>query len=97
MTRLAFLADIHANLPALEAVLEDMKQFHFDQVIVVGDSISVGTFSVEVLAIIQQHHWAVIREIMSSICSIMKRRTRPKIGASTRYPVGSMRISRRHG
>ena len=35
--RFAVLADIHGNLPALEAVLEDLKQFSLDGVIVAGD------------------------------------------------------------
>ncbi|MBF8285120.1 MAG: hypothetical protein HW378_4035, partial [Anaerolineales bacterium] len=30
MTRLAILADIHGNLPALEAVLQDLSQFKMD-------------------------------------------------------------------
>ena len=31
MTRLAVLADIHSNLPALEAVLDDLAAFKVDQ------------------------------------------------------------------
>ncbi len=35
--RVAALYDIHANLPALEAVLEDVRDAHVDQVVVGGD------------------------------------------------------------
>lgn len=61
MTRLAVLADIHGNLPALEAVIEDMAQFAVDHVVVAGDSINVGPFSREVLEVISARNWAVIR------------------------------------
>src|SRR5688500_16051015 len=61
MTRLAVLSDIHANLPALEAVIVDMAQFEVDQVIVAGDSISAGPYSPEVLEQITAQNWAIIR------------------------------------
>lgn len=35
--RVAALYDIHANLPALDAVLEDVRQAHVDQVVIGGD------------------------------------------------------------
>ena len=40
--RLAILADIHANLPALEAVLADARQNPVDGFIVAGDHITGG-------------------------------------------------------
>lgn len=61
MTRLAVLADIHANLPALQAVIADMRQFAADQVIVAGDSVNWGPHSREVLQLIIENRWAVIR------------------------------------
>ncbi len=61
MTRLAVLADIHGNLPALEAVIKDMAQFEVDHVVVAGDSVNVGPFSREALEIITERYWAVIR------------------------------------
>jgi len=42
MTKLAILSDIHGNLPALEAVMADLKNFNVDQVIVPGDVINFG-------------------------------------------------------
>ncbi len=38
--RLAFLADIHSNLPALEAVLADLKEQAPDLVYLVGDQVN---------------------------------------------------------
>ena len=61
MTRLALLADIHGNLPALEAVIQDMAQFNVDHVVVAGDSINCGPFSREVLETITARCWAVVR------------------------------------
>ena len=61
MTRLAILADIHANLPALEAVRRDLEHERVDRVIVAGDSINWGPSSAEVVDIIQDEDWTVIR------------------------------------
>lgn len=61
MTRLAVLADIHGNLPALEAVIADMAQFEVDQVVVAGDTINWGPYSTQVLERIYAEPWAVIR------------------------------------
>ncbi len=35
--RVAALYDIHGNLPALEAVLQDIRQANVDQIVVGGD------------------------------------------------------------
>ncbi|MEO8607281.1 MAG: metallophosphoesterase family protein [Chloroflexota bacterium] len=61
MTRLAILSDIHANLPALEAVIADMQPFSVDHVIVAGDIINWGPFSVEVVERITSLGWGLIR------------------------------------
>ncbi len=61
MTKLAILSDIHGNLPALEAVLSDLKNFAIDQVIVPGDTIHFGPFSNQVARIIIERGWPVIR------------------------------------
>lgn len=61
MTRLAILADIHGNLPALQAVTEDLKQYHPDQVIVAGDLINGVPFSREVIEHIYDRRWTAIR------------------------------------
>jgi predicted phosphodiesterase len=61
MTRLAVIADLHGNLPALEAIIDDMAQYAPDAVVVVGDLINFGPFSAEVLARVFDLGWAVIR------------------------------------
>ena len=61
MTTLAALADIHGNLPALHAVIDDMAQFKIDQVVVAGDSVNWGPFSRQALELITARPWAVIR------------------------------------
>ncbi len=61
MTRLAVLADIHGNLPALQAVIDDLAQFDVDQVVVAGDSVNCGPFSRQVLEIITARNWAAVR------------------------------------
>lgn len=61
MTRLAVLADIHGNLPALNAVITDMQRFAVQQVIAAGDTVNWGPFSRETLEIVTQRNWAVVR------------------------------------
>ena len=41
--RVAGLYDIHGNLPALEAVLQDIRQAGVDQVVVGGDVVNAGS------------------------------------------------------
>ncbi|MCC6627551.1 MAG: metallophosphoesterase family protein [Chloroflexi bacterium] len=61
MTRLAVLADIHGNLPALEAVMSDMVAWSIDYVVVAGDLIHWGPFSAAVVERVRAEGWAVIR------------------------------------
>lgn len=61
MTRLAVLADVHGNLPALHAVVDDMASFNVDHVIVAGDMVNWGPFSAEVMDYILARHWSMIR------------------------------------
>lgn len=61
MTRIALLSDIHGNLPALEQVIKDMRQFAPDHVVVAGDSVNWGPYSAEVMQIITENNWTVIR------------------------------------
>ncbi|MCA9310092.1 MAG: metallophosphoesterase, partial [Phycisphaerales bacterium] len=37
MARIALIADVHANLQALEAVLEDLRMTGYDQLACLGD------------------------------------------------------------
>jgi predicted phosphodiesterase len=61
MTRLAVLADIHGNLPALEAVIRDLADRPIDHVIVAGDVINWGPFSAQVVERVAKAGWAVTR------------------------------------
>ena len=61
MTRLAILADLHGNLPALEAVEQDLAQFNVDHVIVAGDVVNGGPFQEQVATRVVANGWAVIR------------------------------------
>ena len=40
--KIVVIADAHANLPALSAVLEDIAQIEYDQLFYVGDLIGIG-------------------------------------------------------
>jgi predicted phosphodiesterase len=51
--RIAALYDIHANLPALEAVLDDVRNARVDQVVVGGDVVP-GPMPREVLALLSE-------------------------------------------
>ena len=48
--RLLLLSDIHANQPALEAVLKDAEVRRFDQVVHLGDALGYGPHPREVLS-----------------------------------------------
>ncbi|HYP20117.1 MAG TPA: metallophosphoesterase [Chloroflexia bacterium] len=61
MTRVAVLADIHGNLPALEAVARDLGQFRVDHVVVAGDLVNWGPYSEQVLEFVTKRGWSVIR------------------------------------
>lgn len=61
MTRLAILADIHGNLPALTAVRADLAARAVDRVIVAGDLINWGPFSAQVVEQVLDAEWEVIR------------------------------------
>ncbi|MBT3391579.1 MAG: metallophosphoesterase family protein [Chloroflexi bacterium] len=63
--KIAVLADIHANYPALEATVDHIERWQPDTVLVAGDLINRGPKPVECLHLIQkmqtQRGWEVIR------------------------------------
>jgi Icc-related predicted phosphoesterase len=61
MTRIALLSDIHGNMTALDAVLEDLSAFSVDRIVVAGDVVNWGPHNVEVMQRIVDEGWAVIR------------------------------------
>jgi predicted phosphodiesterase len=61
MTTLAILADLHGNLPALEAIIGDLSRQEIDAVIVAGDLVNWGPFSAQVIERVLAHGWTTIR------------------------------------
>lgn len=56
MNQVAVFDDIHANLPALEAVLADMDARNLDQRYCLGDLVGSGTFPNEVIVTIRERN-----------------------------------------
>lgn len=54
MEQLALIADIHGNLPALEAVLYDIEKRKINKILCLGDVIGKGPSNIEVLDICRQ-------------------------------------------
>lgn len=59
--RLALLADIHGNLPALEAVLAELERVQPDYVVINGDLINPIPFSPQVVEMARSSDWIVVR------------------------------------
>jgi predicted phosphodiesterase len=59
--RIAVLADIHGNLPALEAVITQIDRLQPDFVLVNGDLINGAPFSSQVVETIRTRNWVVVR------------------------------------
>ena len=67
--RIAFISDIHGNYTALQAVLSDIKNQQVDQIICLGDTITLGPQPKEVLNTLRElncvlikgnHDWAIL-------------------------------------
>lgn len=56
MNQLTIFGDIHANLPALEAVLADMERRGLANLYCLGDLVGYGTFPNEVIAAIKERN-----------------------------------------
>lgn len=52
--KIAVLSDVHGNLPALEAVLDDIERWGADAVVVNGDLVSRGPYSLACLRLLQR-------------------------------------------
>lgn len=59
--RIALLADIHGNLPALQAVLGELEKAEPDYVLINGDLINGIPFSTDVVDLVRQQDWVVVR------------------------------------
>lgn len=54
--KLAILSDVHGNVPALTAVLDDIERWRPDRVIVNGDLVSRGPYSLDCLRLLQRRY-----------------------------------------
>jgi predicted phosphodiesterase len=61
MPRIAVLSDIHGNVPALDAVLEDLADQRPDEVLVGGDLVGRGPQGSAIVRRIRQLGWTAIR------------------------------------
>ena len=61
MTRIAVLADVHGNVPALEAVIEDVTSQQPDEVLVGGDLVGRGPCGKQVVRRINEMGWRSVR------------------------------------
>jgi len=59
--RLAVISDVHGNLPALEAVLNDLQQYEVDGIIVAGDLVGGGPQAVEAIRLLRSFGSLMIR------------------------------------
>ena len=55
LNQITIFSDIHANLPALEAVLADIQARNLDSVYCLGDLVGYGTSPNDVVAAIREH------------------------------------------
>lgn len=61
MPKIAVISDIHGNVPALEAVIEDLARVEPDEVLVGGDLVGRGPQGTEVVRRIAELGWRTIR------------------------------------
>ena len=54
MHQITIYGDIHANLPALEAVYSDMHRRNLENRLCLGDLVGYGTFPDEVMELVRQ-------------------------------------------
>lgn len=69
--RIAFLADIHGNLPALEAVLVDLARMAPDAVYLMGDQVNRCPWNNEVMALLGEQGWPAIRGNHEALVGIL--------------------------
>lgn len=54
--RIAIFSDIHGNLEALESILNDIKENEYDEIIYLGDAISIGPQPKECLQLLKDNN-----------------------------------------
>lgn len=80
--RIAVLSDIHGNLPALEAVVNDMKPKNIDLVINLGDHISGPLWPKETIEFLMQQNWI---NILGNHDRYLFEENPEKLGPSDKY------------
>jgi putative phosphoesterase len=60
MNKIAILSDIHGNLPALKAVLQDMQTRQIDTTVVLGDLVSGPLWPSETAHFLMQQKWFMV-------------------------------------
>jgi putative phosphoesterase len=61
MSRIALLSDLHGNLPAIEKVLDDLKQRQVERIFCLGDLISGPLWPKETIEFLMKQDWIFIR------------------------------------
>ena len=85
--RLAFVADIHGNLLALEAVLADLQQQRPDAVYLVGDQVNRCPWNSEVMALVTDLGWPAIAGNHDLIVGMINTpQNRPPFTNQVRFP-----------
>lgn len=56
MKRIAVFSDIHGNLEALESILKDINSKNYDEIVFVGDVLSIGPSSKECLELLKRNN-----------------------------------------
>jgi len=59
--RIAFISDIHGNFTALQAVLADIKSQNIDQIVCLGDTVTLGPQPKEVLNTLRELNCILIK------------------------------------
>lgn len=90
--RYAILGDIHSNLAALEAVLEDVDREGVDALIQVGDVVGYGASPSEVIATLRDREALVVKGNHDAACvgELDDRLFNPDARAGVRYTVETL-------
>lgn len=54
--RLAVISDVHANLPAVQAVLEDISRQHVQRIVCLGDTVGYGAWPNECCDLLREYN-----------------------------------------
>jgi predicted phosphodiesterase len=86
--RLAFLGDIHGNLPALEAALSDLTEQAPDGVYLLGDLVNRCPWNNEVMSLLDDRDWPGIQGNHDLVIGNLNTpASRPPFTARDRFPI----------